>query len=402
MGSEPTAMWPDGFLDAAALHARGWRPVPLREFVLKVHQRCNLACAYCYVYTMADQSWRDRPAVMSPRVWRQTALRIAEHARTHRLSHVSVVLHGGEPLLAGAHTLAAIATCVREALPRETACRVSMQTNGILLSQRTLDLLLRNRITVAVSLDGSAQDNDRHRRHADGRGSSAEAAQGLARLAGDPYRTLFGGLLCTIDPQTDPVAVYEALLHYRPPGIDVLLPHANWATGKVAGTGAWLARLFDRWFDAPAKETTVRLFDEIVHLHLGGRSSSEHVGLSPAAVAVVETDGDIEQTDALRSTYAGASATGLSIFDDPFDAALRHPGFIARQLGPEALCHTCQRCPIRTLCGAGHYAHRFHPKTGFLSPTVYCEDMMTIINHVGKRMRQAIADHRQREASARV
>ena len=32
-----------------------------RQFLLKVHSRCNLACDYCYVYQHADQSWRTRP-----------------------------------------------------------------------------------------------------------------------------------------------------------------------------------------------------------------------------------------------------------------------------------------------------------------------------------------------------
>ncbi|MEU9838708.1 hypothetical protein AB0C69_05725, partial [Actinomadura sp. NPDC048032] len=35
--------------------------LPFREFILKIHSRCNLACDYCYVYEMGDQSWRDQP-----------------------------------------------------------------------------------------------------------------------------------------------------------------------------------------------------------------------------------------------------------------------------------------------------------------------------------------------------
>src|SRR5262249_15228527 len=78
-----------------------WRPPPIRQFVLKVHSRCNLACDYCYVYRMADQTWRDQPLAMSRETLRLAADRIAEHAARHRLSRVGVVLHGGEPLLAG-------------------------------------------------------------------------------------------------------------------------------------------------------------------------------------------------------------------------------------------------------------------------------------------------------------
>jgi uncharacterized protein len=78
------------------------RPVvPLRQFVVKVHSRCDLACDHCYVYRGADQSWRGRPMVMSDEAIAWTAQRIAEHAGAHQLPGVHVVLHGGEPLLAG-------------------------------------------------------------------------------------------------------------------------------------------------------------------------------------------------------------------------------------------------------------------------------------------------------------
>lgn len=53
--------WPDGHLRVEPLEDRGWRPAPFQQFVLKLHSRCNLACDYCYVYQMADQTWRSRP-----------------------------------------------------------------------------------------------------------------------------------------------------------------------------------------------------------------------------------------------------------------------------------------------------------------------------------------------------
>ena len=39
--------------------------MPFREFVVKIHSRCDLACDYCYMYELADQTWRDRPRKMS-------------------------------------------------------------------------------------------------------------------------------------------------------------------------------------------------------------------------------------------------------------------------------------------------------------------------------------------------
>src|SRR5436190_19077114 len=90
--------------------------VPLSQFVLKVHSRCDLACDHCYIYEAADQSWLERPKVISAEIAVRTAQRIAEHARAHKLQAVSVVLHGGEPLLAGPARLAQVIIALRTAI----------------------------------------------------------------------------------------------------------------------------------------------------------------------------------------------------------------------------------------------------------------------------------------------
>jgi len=38
---------------------------PFRQFILKVHSRCDLACDHCYVYEHADQTWRHKPKVIA-------------------------------------------------------------------------------------------------------------------------------------------------------------------------------------------------------------------------------------------------------------------------------------------------------------------------------------------------
>ena len=50
---------------------------------------------------MADRGWRGLPKQMSQATADATVERIAEHAEQYGLSDVEVILHGGEPLLAG-------------------------------------------------------------------------------------------------------------------------------------------------------------------------------------------------------------------------------------------------------------------------------------------------------------
>src|SRR5580692_5031920 len=79
MGISSRLAWPAS-LDVPGLLEEGWRPSPFREFIVKVHSRCDLSCDYCYMYEMADQSWRDQPRAMSEQTADVTARRIGEHA----------------------------------------------------------------------------------------------------------------------------------------------------------------------------------------------------------------------------------------------------------------------------------------------------------------------------------
>ncbi|MBA9004375.1 FxsB family cyclophane-forming radical SAM/SPASM peptide maturase [Thermomonospora cellulosilytica] len=392
-GPSVAAEWPEAGLDVARMLAGGWRPTPFRQFVLKVHGRCNLSCTYCYMYRGADQSWRSRPAAMPAQVLRQAARRIARHADAHGLDDVQVVLHGGEPLLAGPDFLDFAAAELRAAHPADRRVELGVQTNGLLLDAPMLDLLARHRIGVSVSLDGDRAGHDRHRRYANGRGSHAAVVRAL-RLLTDRHRALYRGLLCTIDLANDPISTYDALLETAPPRIDLLLPHGTWSVpppgrGPDAGTpyADWLIAVFDRWYGARPRETGIRLFEEIIHLLLGGHSGSESVGLSPVAVVVVDTDGTMQQVDTLKTAFPGAPETGLTVAEHDFDLALRHPGVVARQIGRAALCDQCMACPVRDVCGGGCYTHRHRRGSGYRNPSVYCADLKKLIAHVHRRVR---------------
>ena len=393
MGSESGLEWPLT-LDVPALVADGWSPFPFREFIVKIHGRCDLSCDYCYMYEMADQSWRNQPRRMPPDIVDQVARRIGEHARSHRTANISLILHGGEPLLAGHELVWNLVTATRKAVGPEVRVNAGVQTNGVGLDEPYLELFAELGVRVGVSLDGGADAHNTHRRFPSGRGSYAAVSVALQRLRQDQFRHLFSGLLCTIDLRNDPIATYEALAEFDPPRIDFLLPHGTWDAPPPgrrpdpadAPYADWLITIFDHWYPAPRID--IRLFGEIMRLILGRPSSSEAVGLSPARMVVIETDGSIEQVDTLKATYQGAAAMGLNVTRDPFDAALLTPGVAARQIGARALSAQCRACPIHQVCGGGMYAHRYKSGTGFANPSVYCADLMRLINHI----RDAIHD----------
>ena len=103
-------------------------------------------------------------------------------------------------------------------------------------------------------------------------------------------------------------------------------------------------------------------------------------------MAVIETDGAIEQADSIKVAYDGAPATGFDIFANTLSEAAGHPAIQARQLGLDGLSQTCRRCPVVASCGGGLYAHRYKTGNGFDNTSVYCADLEKIIKHVQARI----------------
>ena len=402
MGNLSRLEWPAS-LDVSSLLATGWRPLPFREFIVKVHSRCDLSCDYCYMYEMADQSWRGQPRSMSPEIAELTARRIGEHAVAHSLPGITLILHGGEPLLAGRDLIARLITATRRSAGPNTVVNAVVQTNGIGLSDAYLRFFNELGVLIGVSLDGDEGAHDRHRRFASGRGSFAPVAAALRRLQRFPH--LYSGLLCVVDLRNEPVGTYQALIDFAPPKIDFMLPHGTWAVpppGRDSDPARtpyadWLIEVFDHWYPKP--HTRVRLFEEIMQLLLGGASDSEIVGLAPARMVVIETDGTVEQVDTLKIAFAGAAATGLHVANDPLDAALMLPQIAARQIGLRALSAQCRVCSIGTICGGGMFSHRYREGTGFANPSVYCPDLMALIGHIRDQIRADLAARRTRKAA---
>ncbi|MBT2389462.1 FxsB family radical SAM/SPASM domain protein [Streptomyces sp. ISL-1] len=364
--------------------------VPFREIVLKVHSRCDLACDHCYIYEHADQSWLTRPKAISDEAISWTALRLAEHAKSHALPSVSVILHGGEPLLAGPARLRRICEELTGALDGVAELDLRIHTNGLQLSTRYLDLFSEYNVRVGISLDGDRRANDRHRRFADGRTSHPLVLRAVELLRQERYRHLYLGLLCTIDVANDPIAVYDALTELDPPLIDFLLPHATWDAPPARPDGSptayadWILAVFDRW-QAQGRTVPVRLFESVLSTLGGGPSLTESLGLAPTDLVVVETDGTLEQVDSLKSAYEGAAATGFDVFTNPFDDVAAHPGVRARQLGLAGVSETCRQCPLVRSCGGGLYTHRYSSGNDFDNTSVYCTDLEALIRGIERR-----------------
>ncbi len=352
--------------------------------LLKVASRCNLDCGYCYVYHMGNESWRSQPKLLTDEVRGLVAGQLGVLMRDEGRPF-SVVLHGGEPLLLGPARLGELFAALRGELGR--GCGISVQTNGVLISEDILDLCEVHDVTLSVSLDGPAEVHDRFRVDRRQKPSHARVVAGVERLkrhASSSY--LFSGVLAVIDPSSDPITVYQYFKTLGVPSVDFLYRDGNHSSlpyGKVsAGSveyGRWIGAILDQYIVDPAP-FRIRMLDDMIKLLLGGAGVKEGVGLTDYGILVIDTDGSVKKNDTLKSSPLGDGFDAAwSIRTHTLSAIAKSAEFRAYHVAQRPTSLICEACPVLRVCGGGMVTHRYKDGSGYDNPTVFCADQKTLI-----------------------
>ena len=112
----------------------------------------------------------------------------------------------------------------------------------------------------------------------------------------------------------------------------------------------------------------------------------EAFGTTPVDLIVIETNGEVEGVDTLKSTFDGATGLDLNVFTHDFDTVAGHAAVVRRQVGVESLSEQCRSCSLMSICGGGYLPHRYSNERGFDNPSVYCESWKRIFGHIWGRI----------------
>jgi len=339
------------------------------------------------MYNKGDTSFLVRPKFMSMESATAALERIAVYTHRHNLGKVTVVMHGGEPLLIGRRWVQQLleeARCVARA--NGVTLNVTVQTNGTLLDADWVSLFNEHKTSIGVSCDGPKEWNDLTRIDFEGRGSYDKIRRAIELLTATPGARW--GVLTVVNPETGGSAVLKHFVEMGVPSVDFIWPDYNhdrrppWPEGMLAN---YFCELFDYWYGLPSPPR-IRWFESAISLLLGGRSEHDSLGLHPFADIMVESDGTWEPLDTLRICGDGITRTGLDVRSCDVEAIWDLPLYQMGVRSPGLLPAKCQACAYKRVCGGGYLPHRFRHDTGIANPSVYCADLIAVLSHIRERI----------------
>lgn len=380
-------------------------PTEIKGLVVKIVQRCNLNCSYCYMYQHADQSWRQRPPFMTEEIFGHLLTRIEEYCDRRPGREMYISFHGGEPMLIGPRQFDRLAGMAVEKLKDRVT--LGMQTNGTLVNDEWIEVLKRHDLRVGVSLDGPPEIHDLARVDHAGRGSYSEVVQGLRKLQ---ENRVFSSVLTVINPGQSGLEIYRHIRSLGVKTMNFLLPDVTYDSRRLfypdfsaTPISDYLIPIFDAWFDEDDPSVVIRIFNAIITALMGSSHNFEGIGNHCENYLVIDTDGNIQANDALKVCDDGISESGLNVarhgFDDlhlglPLVNRLVHEGL---SLSPQ-----CQACAERDVCGGGAVSTRYAKANGFDNPSVWCADMLELIGHIRARVGPGLSERALPETVCQV
>lgn len=379
--------------------SRAKSPFIAHQIILKVASRCNLLCDYCHWFR--DPEVYNLPKLMSDEVVTAFLQRLRTYITQGNESDLSLVFHGGEPILWPQEKYRCFTKSIRE-IEREVGkpIRLAMQTNGALIDQSWARLLHELRITVSVSIDGPKRIHDAHRVDLNGRGTHEKVVQGIKNLrdAGfDPH------VLTVCNPETPPEELCDFFVNeLKVSTFDVLTPNFtvdDGKNGKVTSIANYYIRLFDLWYDMYSKRgVNIRILRALVKSALGAHSGMQGIGQN-ATLATVEIlpDGSIEPHDVLRIGGNHLVRTKCNVFSNDLTDVMSEPTWLSAFDAANNPSAECLSCNYLYACGGGDVMHRYSTQNGYDNPSVYCSDMKRIIEHVWSRISVDLMEDEPRE-----
>jgi uncharacterized protein len=315
--------------------------------ILKSTRQCNLRCVYCMDHRTKQHQHIDV----------SFAAQLFDGIRQSKsIQRVSFVWHGGEPLLLGIPFFRKMVYLQQQFLNPAISVRNTVQTNACLLNEEWLAHFKAYGFTVGVSLDGPQTLHDSTRLLPNGKGSYAQAMQGIERLrqAEIPFGVL------TVITQAHLNLGAEALLSfYEAQGIRAFallsLRSNTWdRESELAYSrayGDFMAAVVERWLTNDDPGVRVREASSKINRFLGlPNEVCKDGGPCVGKYFGVEADGQVWHCDKFHNDERFFFGNCL---EEPFSNLMGSQKLEQAALLEREIRQQCRPCPWYAICNGG-------------------------------------------------
>lgn len=351
------------------------------DAVVKLTERCNINCSYCYMFNKESDLFESKPKALNDDTVYAIAAFLLDAARKVEAHTVRIILHGGEPLMLRRSEFKSVCQTFIDVLHPKVKVQFTVQTNGMLISESWLQIFEEFDISVGISLDGNRQQNDANRIDHKGRGTFDRVMAGTKLMfdAAKSGRLSNPAVLCVIDPHADGAQVFDSFVSNGFKWMDFLLPietHETINLFTVSKIEKYLASVFDAWQRKNDPEISIRIFDNFYSYMTGfDRVSGKRLQNGRGTfILTFSTDGTYGPDDTLR--IVSDDYFDFSVHEDSLEDYLASP--IIREVlsGLTTPSYQCEGCPWVGHCISGsvngRVVNRFIPNEGYSGKSVLC------------------------------
>ena len=330
-----------------------YSPKPLRNVHLKLTNKCNLACTYCYAESGLCTS--------SPILSLDELKRVADEVR-ELSSSVSYTFSGGEPLM---HPYAL--EFAEYVTTQGNGC--SLLTNGALINKKNVDRISSLFNIIKISLDGSSEEINSKTRGFNSYRAVLKAYNLLIKKDANVFITMTVSKTNLSDIQ-NMVDLFGARLSFQP----------LFKAGRGKEDGEENAITGDEYYKALAAAKGVKPMSRIEKTlaNLKGKGKTK-CPLADGDISISET-GNIYPCQMLyENKFCGGNVKKNSI------ANIYNSSKTFKSLRKLVVNNIdgCSSCPIRRLCGGSCRARSYHETGNIWVTGVFCDyERQSFINGI--------------------